>query len=124
MMHTLVAAYGAILIVIGLVGYFGAGMLHWTALIPAILGVVALLFAAGPLRRKLPVGAVAAGVVVAALALFGTAGAIAELPAALAGDPAVNAGAVLSRGATAIVSIGLLLALAAGWLKGRNRARA
>jgi hypothetical protein len=123
-MHKMTAGYGAILIVIGLIGYFGAGMLHWTALIPAILGAVALLFAAGPLYRKWPVAAPIAGVVVAVLALIGTAGAIPDMPAALAGDPEMNAGAVLSRGVTAIVSIGLLLALALGRRRGRRGVRA
>lgn len=123
-MHNLTAGYGVILVAIGIVGYFGAGMLHWTALIPAILGAIALLFSVGLLRRKLPAAATIAGIVVALVALAGTAGAIPEVPAALAGDPALNSGAVLSRALTAIVSIGLLLALAASRLTGRGRTSA
>lgn len=93
---------GAILVVVGAAGYIlPSGSVHWTALIPAILGATAV--AASWLRNNAIVAGI--GVLVAVLALFGGGSALAQLPALLAGDAGA---AVASRSATALVAILLL----------------
>ncbi len=95
---------GALLLVIGLAGYLlPAGPVHWTALIPAGLGALAILAA---WQRRGP--ALVTGFLVCALALFGGGTALPQLPALLAGDAGP---ATASRAATALVALGGLAAL-------------
>jgi len=98
---------GVVLVAIGAAGYLlPAGTVHWTALIPAILGVLAL---AASFARNAVVAAVL-GAVVCAVALMGGGSALPQVPALLAGDAGP---AIASRAATAAVAI---LALAGmGW---------
>jgi hypothetical protein len=119
-MHRSVTVYGIVLIGIGIAGYVVGGMVHWTALIPAVLGVIAVAVSAGPLGRRVPAAAVAiVGVVLAALALFGSGSALADIPGAVAGEPGVNRIAVLARSATAIASVALLITIATVRFRGR-----
>ncbi|MGG5811222.1 hypothetical protein [Falsiroseomonas sp. CW058] len=105
-MAAVLRAVGAALLLIGLAGYLlPAGPVHWTALIPAALGAVAL---GASLLRPGPV-AVAVGVAVCALALFGGGTALAQVPALLAGE----AGAATAfRAATAVVALAGLAGIA------------
>lgn len=98
---------GIVLLVIGAAGYLlPAGTVHWTALIPAALGVLAL----GASFARNAVVAAALGAVVCAVALMGGGSALPQLPALLAGEAGA---AIASRASTALVAI---LALAAmGW---------
>ena len=98
---------GVALLVIGAAGYLlPAGRVHWTALIPAALGLLAL----GASFVRNAVVAAALGAVVCAVALMGGASALAQLPALLAGEAGA---AIASRASTAVAAI---LALAAmGW---------
>ncbi len=107
--------FGAALLVVGAAGYLlPAGPVHWTALIPAGLGVAALLVS---LAGRWPVAAAIGGAVVAFVALAGGGSALAQLPALLAGEAGA---AVASRSATAIAAILALVGLA--WaLRGGNR---
>ena len=64
---------GVALILIGAIGYFASGMASWTALIPAIFGVIFVVLgvlALNPLRRKL---AMHIAVVIALLGAIGPA---------------------------------------------------
>jgi hypothetical protein len=103
---------GVVLLVIGLAGWLlPAGSVHWTALIPAILGVLAL---AASFARNVWVAA-GCGALVCAVALMGGGSALVHLPALLDG----NAGpATASRASTAIAALlalaGMAWALAAG----------
>lgn len=102
----LLRAAGLVLLVIGLAGYvLPAGPVHWTALIPAILG--ALSFGASLLRN--PWVAAGLGATVCAIALMGGGTALPQLPALLAGEAGP---AIASRAATAIVAILTLAGLA------------
>jgi hypothetical protein len=113
-MPAILRLMGAALIAIGLAGYLlPAGSVHWTALIPAILGAAALL--ASFLRLAPPY---AAGLVslIAVLALFGGGSALAQLPPVLAGEASA---ATNSRAATALAALGGLAAMLLGWLRRR-----
>ncbi len=103
---------GVALLVVGAAGYLlPAGVVHWTALIPAILGLLAL---AASLARNAFVAA-ALGVVVCAVALMGGGSALPQLPALLGGEAGP---AIASRAATALLAIlalgGIAWALAFG----------
>ena len=103
---------GVALVAIGLAGWMlPAGAVHWTALIPAILGLLAL--GASAVRNAWV--AAALGVVVCAVALMGGGSALPQVPALLAGEAGA---AIASRASTAIAAIlalaGMAWALAFG----------
>jgi hypothetical protein len=105
--------FGAVLLLVGVAGYFlPAPPVHWTALIPAGLGVVALLVS---LAGRWPVVAAIGGALVAMVALAGGGSALVQLPALLTGEAGA---AVASRSATAAAAIlalgGLVWALRSG----------
>jgi hypothetical protein len=115
MQHS-VATYGQLLLVIGVMGYLTGGMAEWAAIGPALLGIIALAVTRGPLRTSSAKVAGTAGTLIAMLALFSSANAVADMPAAIGGDPAVDGLMTLSCSLTALVSLAVLLALAAQWL--------
>lgn len=67
-----VTGIGAALVVTGLIGYFATGMVSWTALIPAIPGVLFIIL--GLIGQRGPGARKHAMHVAAVLALLGTAG--------------------------------------------------
>ncbi len=106
-MAQLSIAYGAVLILIALVGYFGTGRVSLTALIPAyfglpvaILGMVAL-----RVRDKARMHVMHAIVVIAVLAAVGTVRSLAGLVKLLSGGQVERPPAVYAQSATAIVSV-------------------
>jgi hypothetical protein len=105
--------FGAVLLLAGAAGYFlQVPPVHWTALIPAGHGLVALLVS---LAGRWPLAAAVGGAVVAVVALAGGGSALVQLPALLAGEAGA---AVASRSATAVAAIlalgGLMWALRGG----------
>lgn len=116
-MRQSVLVYGGLMLAIGIIGYLATGLEHWTALIPAVLGALAIVVAF--LRRGAPVVQGLAGLAIAAVALVGTAGALAQLPGALAGDAALNTAAVYARAATAVASMVLIAAVIVAWWRRR-----
>ena len=118
-----VAEYGKLLLIIGVTGFLATGIEAWTTIAPALLGVIAVTVTCGPLRTSSETVAAVAGTLIALLALFGSAAAVADMPAAIAGDPTVDGPLTLSRSLTSLVSLSVLLALAAQWLRGDRRAR-
>ena len=116
-------SYGILMIIIGVAGYLIGGMVHYTALIPAVLGLIAVLAAFSPLKRSVT-GIALIGIVIAALALVGSVGAFAHIPAAWAGDPAVNPVAVYARSITAVLSAAIILYLGRFWLRRQRGADA
>jgi cytochrome bd-type quinol oxidase subunit 2 len=121
-MQKSVAKYGKLLLIIGVAGYLAGGMQQWATIAPALLGIIAVTVTCGPLRTSSEMVAAVAGTLIALLALFGSAGAVADMPAVIAGDPNIDGPLTLSRSLTSLVSLSVLLALAAQWLQG-DRAR-
>lgn len=119
MQHS-VASYGKFLVVIGVMGFLAGSMQQWTMLAPAILGFIAVAITCGPLRTCSENVSAIAGVLVALLALFGSASGVADIPAVMVGDPSVDGPLTLSHSLTSLVSLSLLLALAAQWLQSRG----
>jgi hypothetical protein len=107
---------GPVLLVIGVAGYvLPAGTVHWTALIPAILGVLAI---AASFARNAFVAA-GLGAVVCLVALMGGGTALPQVPALLAGEAGP---AIASRAATAAVAILALAGMAWALAFGRRQA--
>ena len=105
-MPTITIIYGALLALIGLLGYFGTGRESVTALIPLFFGipviVLGVLARAKPdLRKHVMHGA--AGL--ALLGVLGTARALAKLPALVSGQPLERPTAVLAQNVMAILSL-------------------
>lgn len=108
-------AAGLVLLVIGAAGYLlPSGTVHWTALIPAILGGIAL----GASFLRNPWAAAGLGAFVCAIALMGGGTALPQLPALLAGEAGP---ATASRATTAIVAILALAGLAHALIRGRRQ---
>ncbi len=106
--------FGAVLLLVGMLGYFlPPPPVHWTALIPAGLGVAALLVS---LAGRWPVAAAVGGALVAAIALMGGGTALPQVPALFTGEAGA---AIASRSATAVAAILALLGL--GWALLRRR---
>ena len=107
---------GIALVVIGAAGYLlPAGTVHWTALIPAALGLLAL---GASFVRNVWVAA-SLGAVVCVVALMGGGSALPQVPALLTGEAGA---AIASRASTAVAAI---LALAAmGWALAFGRRQA
>ena len=105
--------FGALLLGIGLAGYLlPAPPVHWTALIPAGLGLIALSAAWLP---RMP--ALIAGFGICAIALFGGGSALPLLPMLVSGEAGA---AVASRAATALVAVGGLVALGLPLIRRRS----
>jgi hypothetical protein len=115
MQHS-VANFGKLLLVIGIMGFLAGSMQDWAMLAPAILGIIAVAITCGPLRTSSENVSAVAGTLVALLALFGSATGVADIPAVMVGDPTVDGPMTLSHSLTSLVSLSLLLALAAQWL--------
>ncbi|MFN7306331.1 MAG: hypothetical protein ACK5TQ_07090 [Acetobacteraceae bacterium] len=108
--------FGAVLLLVGVAGYFlPAPPVHWTALIPAGLGLAALLVS---LAGRWPVVAAIGGALVAMVALAGGGSALVQLPALLSGEAGA---AVASRSATAAAAIMALGGLVWALRSGRGR---
>ncbi len=122
MQHS-VAKYGKLLLIIGVTGFLAGGKEEWTTIAPALLGIIAVAVTCGPLRTSSEAVAAVAGTLIALLALFGSTSAVADMPAAVAGDPSIDGPLTLSRTLTSLVSLSVLLALAAQWLQGDRQAR-
>ena len=122
MQHS-VARYGKLLLIIGVIGFLAGGMQQWAMIAPALLGLIAAAVTSGPLRTSSETVAAVAGTLIALLALFGSSSAVADMPAAIAGDPSIDGPLTLSRALTSLVSLSVLLALAAQWLRHHRQAR-
>lgn len=120
-MHHCVAIYGRLLLIVGAMGYLASGTERWESVGPALLGVIALAVTRSPLRTPSDAVAAVAGCLIALLALSCSADAVAELPAMFAGDGAADGLMTLSRALTSLVSLSVLLALAAQWLQGQQQ---
>lgn len=94
---------GAVLIVVGVIGYAITGGASLTALLPSVLGVPVLglgLWAGDEARRRT---AIHAALVLALLGFLGTLMNVVELPAVLAGDEVARPEAVVVSSITALV---------------------
>ncbi|NUL46544.1 hypothetical protein F7P69_15255 [Cellulosimicrobium funkei] len=93
---------GALLVIVGVIAYVTSGATSWTALIPAILGVLILI--GGLIGLKSPKIGVHAGLVLALLGIAGTFMNVLQLGALFAGE-AERPTAVIASTVTFVVLV-------------------
>lgn len=121
-MPMITLAFGSILIALGVVGYFvlGGDDPHWTALIPAIIGVLfELLGAVALVGGKARKHAMHAACVLALIAIGGTAGGLMKLPKLIAGEELERPSAVGVQAAVCALSIAFLVACIVSFVRAR-----
>ncbi|MBD3403014.1 hypothetical protein GF420_08965 [candidate division GN15 bacterium] len=104
-MPTVTLWYAIILIVMGLVGYFGMGRESITALIPAFFGVAVLITALLARKENLRKHSMHAAVVLAVLGVAGTASGIPKFFMLISGSEVARANAVVVQFIMAVLSI-------------------
>jgi hypothetical protein len=95
-------AFGAVLIVLGVAGYFGTDMVSLTALIPAVFGLVLLILgviARDPNKRKLAMH------IAATAAVAGFAGSVSGLLKVLTGNLGERPNAAIAQAVMAILML-------------------
>ncbi len=114
---------GILLIAVGVIGYFGAAAPHFTALIPAVFGVLfvglGLVALYQPAWRKHAMHAAAA---LALIALLGTFQGLLSLPALVRGEEVARPGAAVSQSVTAVLSLVFLALAVNSFVAARRRA--
>jgi hypothetical protein len=104
-MANVAVGFGAVLIVLGIAGYFGSGMVSMTALIPAAFGLVLLVLgviARDPEKRK---HAMHIAAMVGVLGFLGSARGLGKLIPLLSGQPVARSGAVIAQSEMAILML-------------------
>ena len=99
--------FSALYIALGLTAFFLTGAVHKTALIPAYFGIVLLVLGLLGQKENLRKHVMHAALLVALLALFGTARSLLKLPSAFDGT-AERPFAIYAQAATAVLSIAFL----------------
>lgn len=113
--------YGLVLILLGLVGYFGFGRVSFTALIPAFLGVLILIagiLARDEKRRRHAMH------VAAALSLIGFIGSIGGVIPAFqyfTGSDIARPAAAISRAIMSLLSLAFLILCVSSFIQARRR---
>lgn len=97
--------YAALLILLGLAGYFGTGRESATALIPAFFGAAVLVAGLLALKDALRKHAMHAASLLALLGIIGTASGFAGLLKILSGEEVERQEAVISKSVMAFLSI-------------------
>ena len=100
---TTTIGFGVVLIVLGLVGFFGTGMAHPTALIPAAFGLLLAIFGAmarDDKRRKM---AMHIAVTVGLLGFLGSASGLLKLGALLSGGEVERPAAIVAQSIMAVL---------------------
>ena len=92
---------GLLLNIVGLVGFFGTGAIHYTALIPCILGLILILCGIIARTPKLHMHVMHVAVLVGILGFGATISAFAKLPSVLKYAGAENENASIAKMATA-----------------------
>lgn len=122
MLPSVTTAIGAVLVLLGIGFYLGAGRTSVTALIPAFFGAVLLVL--GYVAIRVPrwrkhVMHVAAAVVL--LGLLGTIRGLTRLPALLAGEPLERPGAVAAQSIMAVLCLTLLALYVWSFIEARRK---
>jgi len=94
---------GLLLNVVGLAGFFGTGAIHYTALIPCILGVLLILCGIIARNPKLHMHVMHVAVLIGLLGFGATVSAFAKLPNVLKYAGAENENAAIAKMATALL---------------------
>lgn len=103
MMAKLTIGLGIVLMLMGLGGYFGSGMVSWTALIPAFFGVPMGALGYVALNEKLRKHAMHGAVLLALLGCAGTFGGLIKFVKMLGGQQPERVNAVIVQAVMAVL---------------------
>jgi hypothetical protein len=95
--------FGIVLIVLGFGGYFGSDRVSLTALIPAVFGLLLVIFGALARDEKRRKMAMHIAVTVGLLGFLGTVSGLFQLPTLLSGGVVERPGAVISKSIMAVL---------------------
>jgi hypothetical protein len=98
-------AFGVVLIVLGVAGYFGSGAVSVTALIPAIFGVVLAALGVVARNEAMRKHAMHGAVLVGLLGFLGSARGLLRLPALMSGGEVARPAAVIAQSVMAILML-------------------
>ncbi|HLB34296.1 MAG: hypothetical protein A3F67_00025 [Verrucomicrobia bacterium RIFCSPHIGHO2_12_FULL_41_10] len=102
-MPNLSIIFGLLLNIVGLVGFFGTGSIHYTALIPCILGVLLILSGIVAKCEHLHKHAMHVAVLVSLLGFLGTASSLRKISLFLDSSAILNAPATAAKIITAVL---------------------
>ncbi len=111
---------GLVLIGLGLGGYFGAGRVSVTALIPAFFGLPLLLLGLAALNERRRKVAMHIAVVIGLLGFAGTVRGLLKLPVLLSGGQVARPTAVAVQSAMAVVCLVYVLLCVWSFIKARR----
>lgn len=102
-MSSLSIIFGFLINLVGLVGFFGTGATHYTALIPCILGLLLIVCGLIAKKESLRQHAMHVAVLVALIGFLGTASALGKIPLLFAATTDPKAAAIIAKSATALL---------------------
>jgi hypothetical protein len=114
-------AFGVVLIVLGVAGYFGSGAASVTALIPAIFGVV--LAGLGVLARNegMRKHAMHGAVLIGLVGFLGSARGLLQLPALMSGGEVARPAAVIAQSVMALLMLLFVVLCVRSFINARVR---
>lgn len=97
--------FGAALILLGVVGYIASGAASWTALIPALFGVLLTALGVAARRESVRMHAMHGAALLGVLGLVGSARGLLKLPALLSGVALDRPAAVAAQSVMALLCL-------------------
>ncbi|MFI0348061.1 MAG: hypothetical protein ACH346_04735 [Chthoniobacterales bacterium] len=94
--------FGLLLNVVGLVGFFSTGSIHYTALIPCALGLLLFISGLVALKKNLHHHAMHVAVLVSLIGFLATASSLTKINALINGTLGIHEAATLSKFSTAL----------------------
>lgn len=104
-MANVTIGFGAALIILGVVGYVASGAASWTALIPALFGVLLAALGVAARRERVRMHAMHGAAVLGVLGLLGSARGLLKLPALLSGGALDRPAAVAAQSVMALLCL-------------------
>jgi lysylphosphatidylglycerol synthetase-like protein (DUF2156 family) len=119
-MANVTIGFGAALILLGVAGYVASGAASWTALIPALFGVLLAALGAAARRERARMHAMHAAAVLGVLGLLGSARGLLKLPVLLSGGALERPAAVAAQSAMAVLCLAFVALCVKSFLDARR----
>lgn len=97
--------FGVVLILVGLVSYFATGAASWTALIPAIFGLLLLMFGIIARNENMRKHAMHGAAVISLLGFFGSVSGVWQLFKMMGGEAVDRPEAAVARSIMAVICL-------------------
>ena len=120
-MATTTIGFGVVLIVLGLAGFLGTGSEHYTALIPAVFGLLLAILGAMARDEKRRKMAMHIAVMIGLLGFLGSASGLFKLGALLSGEAVEQPMAVASKSIMAVLMLAYVAMCVRSFIEARRR---